>query len=448
MTFVRGMPGESHGVPGAACGRRTLLKAGLAGLAIPVLPGLFGTAEAAVPPSGTTARYTMTTFTYAAENTVHVYDSVDATAFRLLKGPAYTPPTGLSRDPSIMRHTDGRYYLTYTASWTGNQIGLASSTDRVNWAFLGNITIPGTGIGNSWAPEWFIDTDGSVNIIVSLHFNGAPNGTFQPYKITATDAGLTAWSAPAPLTGIPAAYIDTFIVKIGSTYHAFCKSTSTRSIDFATAGSLTGPYTIWKTANFVDYDGEGPTAVPLDNGGWRLFFEDYRNRRFWFTDSRDTFRTWSPPVLLPGLSGTVKHLTVPRENVPGGPTLPTGPRVLRSVNFPDRYWNADGGLGTTRTTFTIVPGLADPNGYSFRAADGRYLRHYAFGLRMDTGSGTVFAEDATFVARPGAVNGSVALESFNFPGRYIRHRDYSLWVDPHTNTDLFRQDSSFTAIAP
>ncbi|WP_158850374.1 AbfB domain-containing protein [Saccharothrix deserti] len=33
-------------------------------------------------------------------------------------------------------------------------------------------------------------------------------------------------------------------------------------------------------------------------------------------------------------------------------------------------------------------------------------------------------------------------------GRYIRHRDSSLSVDPHTNTDLFRQDSSFTAIAP
>jgi hypothetical protein len=428
--------------------RRTLLKAGLAGLAVPALSGVAAPALAAVPPTGTTARYTMTAFTYASENTVHVYESVDATAFSLLKGPAFKPPTGLSRDPSIMRHTDGRYYMTYTAGWTGNQIGLASSADRLNWTFLGNITIGAAGVGNSWAPEWFIDSDGSVNIILSLHYDGTPTGAFQASRITATNAALTSWSAPVPLAGIPSAYIDTYVVKVGSTYHAFCKSTSTKSIDFATASSLDGPYTIWKTGNFVPYDGEGPCLVPLDNGGWRMYFEDFRNRRFWFTDSRDTFRTWTTPVLLPGLSGTVKHLTVVRENVAGGVTVPSGARLLRSANVPDRYWNAGGTLATTGTAFTVVPGLADANAYSFRAPDGRYLRHYAFRLRLDpTGSGNL-AEDATFVARPGAVAGSVAFESYNFPGRYIRHRNFELWADLTTNTALFHDDSSFTAVAP
>jgi hypothetical protein len=144
----------------------------------------------------------------------------------------------------------------------------------------------------------------------------------------------------------------------------------------------------------------------------------------------------------------VKHLTVVRENVSGGVTVPSGARLLRSVNFPDRYWNANGGLTTSGTAFTAVPGLADPNGYSFRAPDGRYLRHYAFKLRLDPTGGDNFAEDATFVARPGATAGSVAFESFNFPGRYIRHRGFELWADLTTNTDLFRNDSSFTAVAP
>jgi hypothetical protein len=436
-----------------------------AGLAVPVAAAVGlggGPAYAAVPPAGSMSRYTMTAFTYSSESNMYVYEAPDATAFRLLKGPAYTPPSGLVRDPSIFKHTDGYYYVTYTCAWTGNQIGVARSSDRINWTFLGNITLSLAGIGNSWAPEWFIDPGGSVNIVLSLHFTADAGGVFGPYKVTATNASLTSWSTPVPLTGIPSSYIDTFVVKIGGTYHAFCKSTSTMSIDFARASSLTGPYTVWKTGNFVSYDGEGPCLVPLDNGGWRLYFEQYRSQLFWFTDSYDTFQTWSAPAQLPGLSGTVKHLTVLKETGPGGATVPSGGRSFQSVNFPARYWHMTNSLGyldpvssssTTATkqeaTFTVVPGLADVNAYSFRAADGRYLRHYGFRVRLDAGTGaSAFNQDATFVARPGSANGSVALESYNFPGRYIRHRNYELWVDPHDNSDLFRADSSFTATSP
>jgi hypothetical protein len=38
--------------------------------------------------------------------------------------------------PSIFKHTDGYYYLTYTTDWTGNTIGFARGADRVNWTFL------------------------------------------------------------------------------------------------------------------------------------------------------------------------------------------------------------------------------------------------------------------------------------------------------------------------
>jgi hypothetical protein len=437
-----------------------------AALAVPAatvpLLGLAGHAEAAVPAAGSTSRYTMTAFTYSSETNMYVYQAPDATGFRLLKGPAYTPPSGLVRDPSIFRHTDGYYYVTYTCAWTGNQIGLARSADRLNWTFLGNITLSLAGIGNSWAPEWFIDTDGTVNIIVSIHLSAAAAGTFQPYKMTASSSALTSWSTPTPLSGIPTSYIDTFIVKIGSTYHAFIKSTQTMSIDFAKASNLTGPYTIWKTTNFVSYDGEGPALVPLDNGGLRLYFEQYRAQKFWFTDSYDTFQTWSAPTELPGLSGTVKHLTVLKETVSGGVTAPTGSRSLQSVNFPGRYWHVTNSLGyvdpvssasTTATkqeaTFSVVAGLADANGYSFIDSGGRYLRHNAFRLRADSNDGTAtFKKDATFIARPGSASGSVSLESYNFPGRYVRHRNFELWVDLYQDSDLFRTDASFTAVSP
>ena len=72
-------------------------------------------------------RYTMTAFTNASQSNMSVYDSADGTRFTLKKPLAYTPPEGLIRDPSVMKHTDGWYYVAYTTGWTGDTIGLAQT---------------------------------------------------------------------------------------------------------------------------------------------------------------------------------------------------------------------------------------------------------------------------------------------------------------------------------
>ncbi|MFJ8750927.1 AbfB domain-containing protein [Streptomyces sp. NPDC102441] len=100
----------------------------------------------------------------------------------------------------------------------------------------------------------------------------------------------------------------------------------------------------------------------------------------------------------------------------GGTSLPTdSPLSLRSANYPGRSLTIRDGLlhlDTVDTssnaslraavTLTVVPGLAGPAGYSLPAADDRYLRHRAFGL----------------------------------------------WVDPHENSDVYRSDRSFESIDP
>ncbi|WP_037683543.1 glycoside hydrolase family 43 protein [Streptomyces griseus] len=445
---------------------RTLL--GLLGPLLLVLlgaPALQGTASAAAPPAGQATRYTMTAFTNSSESNLYVYDSPDATGFNLKKGPAYTPPSALIRDPSIFKHTDGFYYLTYTTNWTGNTIGFARSTDRVNWTFLYNYTIPISGLTRTWAPEWFIDTDGSVNVIVSLT-TASTATAFTPYKITATNSALTAWSAPTQLAGIGPNNIDTFVVKVGSTYHAFTKNETTKYIEYATASSLTGPYTILKSGDWAGFGSwvEGPALVQLDNGGWRIYFDGYRDGKYWYSDSYDNFATWSTRTEVPALSGFIRHATVLRETVPGGATLPTNTtRSLQSVNYPDRYAvvrsdnlgyldpvNSSSSTAAKQSaTFTVLPGLADANCYSFRDSSGRYLRHWDFRARFDADNGSaVFKKDATYCARPGSTAGSVRLESYNYPGYYLRHYNYALRVDPYQSTDTFRADSSFTAVSP
>jgi hypothetical protein len=451
--------------------RRSLLRAMAAlpasALVVGGLPGLLGTAAAAAPPRGSATRYTIVPFLNSNDGTVNVYQSDDATDFRLLRASAYTPPAGRIRDASVIKHTDGYYYITYTThTWqdTSTTIGFARSSDRTNWTFLYDYTVPIANLSRAWAPEFFVDSDGSVNILVSCSTTN-DEWIFTPYLLRATNSALTAWSSPVALSGIGANHIDTFVVKIGSTYHAFTKNETSKYIEYATATALAGPYTIRRTGNWAGWGGtrEGAALVQLDNSAWRIFFDGYGDGSYYYSDSYDTFATWSAPKKLPGISGTARHFTVIKETVSGGVTLPTGvTRFLRSGNFTTRYWQEQSALlnlpvvtssSTTAekqaSTFTIVAGLADGNGYSFRNAAGNYLRHWDFRARFDANDGSsTFARDATYIARTGTASGSVRLESYNYPGYYLRHYNYQLRVDPSDGTDLFRQDSSFVAVTP
>ncbi|MFE3255080.1 hypothetical protein [Nocardia sp. NPDC059229] len=50
--------------------------------------------------------------------------------------------------------------------------------------------------------------------------------------------------------------------------------------------------------------------IELPHGGHRIYFDAYAEKRYFYSDSHDGFRTWTAPVELPGLSGTVRHVTV------------------------------------------------------------------------------------------------------------------------------------------
>ncbi|WP_326614951.1 glycoside hydrolase family 43 protein [Streptomyces scopuliridis] len=258
----------------------------------------------------------MTAFTNSSESNMYVYESADALTYRLLKGPAYTPPTGLIRDPSLIRHTDGYYYLVHTTDWTGNTIGFARSRDRTTWQFVAQHTLPVSGLARTWAPEWFVDTDGSVHVVVSLDTTNT--FTFRPHLLTATDASLTRWTIPRPVAGLDRAnYIDTFIVRHGGVYHAITKQETTKYLEHAVADSLAGPYTFTGTGDWAGWGSwrEGPALVQLDNGGWRIYFDGYAEGKYYYSDSLDGLRTWTPIRELPGLSGFARHFTVLRERV-------------------------------------------------------------------------------------------------------------------------------------
>jgi hypothetical protein len=69
-----------------------------------------------------------------------------------------------------------------------------------------------------------------------------------------------------------------------------------------------------------------------------------------------------------------------------------------------------------------------------------FLRHRDFRMRLEGPTGSTdrqFANDSTFLLVPGLADPSgISFESLNFRGRFIRHRDFHLFVEPDDSPNL------------
>lgn len=96
-------------------------------------------------------------------------------------------------------------------------------------------------------------------------------------------------------------------------------------------------------------------------------------------------------------------------------------------------------------TWKIVPGLAGTGCYSFESRNypGQYLRHRDFRVYKEAGADSdLFKADATFCAVQG--NGGVRLSAYNFPGQYLRHINSEVWLATPGGTHAWDNPASFT----
>ncbi|WP_433074319.1 sigma-70 family RNA polymerase sigma factor [Dactylosporangium sp. CA-052675] len=167
----------------------------------------------------------------------------------------------------------------------------------------------------------------------------------------------------------------------------------------------------------------------------------------------------SAPAPSPSPSAPSAAPSSPAAAPPSAPvTLRPGPVSLEFGATAGRYLGTDGQLGILvepgtassrqRATFEAVPGLADAACYSFRAADGQYLRHASWRLRLSHNEGTwLFRGDATFCPL-GTGGGDVMLEASNYRGYFIHREGDQLWVRQADGTAAFRTDSTFRVRPP
>jgi RNA polymerase sigma factor (sigma-70 family) len=189
-----------------------------------------------------------------------------------------------------------------------------------------------------------------------------------------------------------------------------------------------------------------------------------------------TYATWSAPPAPPldtagGATSVVQASNTPAgatsaaasrassapapSSTPGG--VPVGVWSFEAVDRPGQYLTYAGDLAETaavssssgpqirrRANFTVVRGLADSRCVTFRAADGRYLRHSNLQLRLSPDEQTrLFRADSTFCPGTGAVPRSVVLRSFNYPALLLHCRDGGIWADAADGSVTFTRESSF-----
>ncbi len=249
----------------------------------------------------------------AASSDLIIYTSTDGLNFTMLYDTKYTGPTGFLRDPSIMKHTDGKFYVAFTTPPTmaccGNDssFSIASSSNLKDWTTVTTVPAGVAGVKNTWAPEWFKDKDGSVYALVNVDA--------KTYRYKAMNDTLTMFSAPTWI-GIGPDYIDTFILIVGDTYHAFTKHESATYVEHATSTSLDGPWTFDGKDDWAGWGNhkEAPCVFQVGTGTWRIVFDAGGSGHEMYSDSTDMFKTWTPPKGLPTVGNNISHGTVIKGN--------------------------------------------------------------------------------------------------------------------------------------
>lgn len=213
------------------------------------------------------------------------------------------PIPGVSlRDPSIIRWK-GKYWIVFT-NGNNTNFGIMSYTHLLAYDTNTSVDVSGlTGtITDTWAPKWFVDSDGSLHVFFCAKQNA---GGHYIAEIHPTNDAMTTWSTPVFVTGgtlQSIARIDPAMAKIGNTYYLWFKREVApwTAIGYATSTSLTSGYTVITDIDSLGwgYGIEAPCPVQIGPSKWRVYYELYPGLGTYYRDSSDSFATWTSAALI------------------------------------------------------------------------------------------------------------------------------------------------------
>lgn len=270
----------------------------------------------------------------------------------------YVPHTGnVVRDPSMFYDLAGtlgtvrRWWLAHT-----NVTGVGTSTsfdvaysddDGQSWTYNATVDCTGiSGINRCWAPEWFVDHDGTVHVLFAASTDNA--NTFDIYERHTTDG--STFSAPSKVTGLDAgAYlIDPFMVYTGGGYYLWVRYSAAgggggEARVYKSSSPFSG-YSTWRSGTWQGFGGtifEGHSVILLNTGVWRDFADQLPGGTVGIKYSDQTAgdwtgsgsTTWSTPTIVAIANDTYvpRHGTVVYQPPPP-PPMQFNPGIVPGCN--------------------------------------------------------------------------------------------------------------------
>ncbi|ANZ41599.1 alpha-arabinofuranosidase [Lentzea guizhouensis] len=393
----------------------------------------------------------------------------------------YTNPIAERRaDPHIFRHTDGFYYLTATVPEYDRIVlrraatiqGLATAQETVIW----RKHTSGEMAAHIWAPEihfingkWYVyfaagrsDDVWRIRMYVLESSSANPvTGSWTergrittPWDTFSLDASTfvhngvryLTWAQQEP--GI-ATNSNVYLARMGANPWTIT----------GTVTRLTVPTLAWETRGFKV--AEGP-AVLQRNGKVFLTYSasatdaNYCLGMLTASAAADLLNpaswTKSPDPVFASNTATGQYGPGHNSFTTDGASdvLVYHDRNYRDIsgdplNDPNRrtrvqkvYYRSD---GTPDFGIPVPDGPTPVRLKAYNATS--FVRHWEYRARLDTDVSPL--ADSQFKVITGlAGSGTVSLESTNFPGYYLRHRNNELWVERTDSSTLFRNDASFT----
>ncbi|MEV2239918.1 AbfB domain-containing protein [Micromonospora sp. NPDC049891] len=150
------------------------------------------------------------------------------------------------------------------------------------------------------------------------------------------------------------------------------------------------------------------------------------------------------PVVRPGLN--------PRADAGSGSTAPGSTPANPATNVPPPAPSAPAPPPSAAPARPAGPKLVPGARIGLEAASqsGHRVRHANFQARVEPVNATSSAgtkADAAFIVRSGLASGScVSFESVNFPGHYLRHSEFRVFLHRAEGSALFRADATFCPV--
>ncbi|MFD5635775.1 glycoside hydrolase family 43 protein [Streptomyces sp. NPDC127077] len=404
-----------------------------------------------------------------ADYGLHLAVSADALQWTPLNQnkPVVTPTggTGGLRDPFVLRRQDGTFVVLATdlkgTDWSlqSQYIHVWDSADLRSFSGYRRLKLHDMAT-HSWAPEAYWDAGrGQYGIIYSAVDSTGHNVIMVNY----TTDFVTASAAQVFFDPGYDVIDGDLAVGVGGVNYLYFKKDQTL-VGARSASLNPGSFTVFSTP--VSHGGtEAPILVKSPSTGtYYLWGDTYTpNGVFYAWQSADLASgTWTAvDQRLYTQPLNSKHASIqPITTTEYGNLLATWGAPawnrLKSYNYPARYVRHSNYVGRidaypfdpyADAQWTLVPGLADTAGVSFRSVNHptRYLRHSNYQMVLDVDDGTTtFAQDATFHRTAGLADTSwSSFRSSNYPDRYLRHANFVLRIDPiSTTTD--KADATFS----